>query len=245
MCAILSMDLSLQIIQYYSHQVSYQRDSRQIKLKSVSVNSAKVCRRKIKKLLVDGKKWTSGDLSTDIEGQDVFLWSLDYFGGQLPCSAWGLCPNLMFKHLSFPFIPQIKSQLHADLKWILKALCGEKTSIQAPSHQGDGCPWMSMRVQALPFHQHHAMCLNPCQKTEGTISRIPSSTSCFLLYSELNEAYLPLPEGETHSCFVLFTQFCVLRTVLIEPWNRYLYFCVLFLSVIFSWELFIGLFVNP
>lgn len=85
MCAILSMDLSLEIIQYYSHQVSYQRDGRQIN----------ICRRKIKKLLVDGKKWTSGDLSTDIEGQDVFLWGLDYFGRQLPCSAWGFCPKLI------------------------------------------------------------------------------------------------------------------------------------------------------
>lgn len=73
------MDLSLEIIQYYSHEVSYQRDSKQIKLKSVSVNRANICRRKIKKLPVDDKKWTSGNIFTDIEGQDVFLWVFHYF----------------------------------------------------------------------------------------------------------------------------------------------------------------------
>lgn len=90
---IINMDLSLERIQYISHQISYQRDSRQIKLQSVSIDSADICRRKIKSLLIDDQKWTSGYLSTDIEGQGVFSWVLGHFvgGGQLPCSAWGSC----------------------------------------------------------------------------------------------------------------------------------------------------------
>lgn len=94
------------------------------------------------------------------------------------------------------------------------------------------------------FSSTHAMCPNPYRETGGDHfynSLKYLHVSCCVL-NLMKRTYPFLSRQHIAASCFLHSSVC---WELIEPWDTYLCFWVLFLSVIFPWELFIGLFVNP
>lgn len=96
------------------------------------------------------------------------------------------------------------------------------------------------------FSSTHATCPNPYWETGGGGNHFYNSlkylhVSCCVL-NLMKRTYPFLSRQHIATFGFLHSSVCCR---LIEPWDTYLCFCVLFLSVIFSWELFIRFFVNP